>query len=119
VVHVGALHALHFPQSRTAISPVATPAAGGPIDREADFGRDFMTLRVLAEPLNRDGLFFKDNAEWKWQRLAMSPGFRREKLLSLVPVFAACAEACSAAGNVVFLVPGTLETDRIVVEPLP
>lgn len=63
------------------------------ITRANDFPRDFMTVRALSSPINRDSLFFAEGADWKWQRRAVAPAFRHENILALVPTFARCAAA--------------------------
>src|SRR5262249_57128828 len=36
-------------------------------------------------------LFMAEGADWKWQRRAVAPTFRHDKLLALVPTFSAIA----------------------------
>jgi len=62
------------------------------ITRASSFGRDFMTTRALSGPINRESLFFAEEADWKWQRRAVAPAFRHENLLALVPTFVQCAK---------------------------
>jgi cytochrome P450 len=63
------------------------------ITRANSFTRDFMTVRALSGPVNRESLFFAEDADWKWQRRAVAPAFRHENILALVPTFARCARA--------------------------
>jgi len=63
------------------------------ITRANAFTRDFMTARALSGPVNRNSLFFAEDADWKWQRRAVAPAFRHENILALVPTFAQCAKA--------------------------
>jgi cytochrome P450 len=67
------------------------------VSRAEFFPRDRMTARALSAPVNRESLFFAEGANWKWQRRAAAPAFRRESLLALVPTFSQCAKAQAAA----------------------
>ncbi len=67
------------------------------ITRANSFPRDFMTVRALSSPINRDSLFFAEDADWRWQRRAVAPAFRHENILALVPTFAQCAAALGDA----------------------
>jgi cytochrome P450 len=67
------------------------------VKRAELFPRDFMTTAALSGPINRESLFFAEEADWKWQRRALSPAFRHENLLALVPTFAQCAQEQAAA----------------------
>ncbi|ATQ69311.1 cytochrome P450 [Methylosinus trichosporium] len=63
------------------------------VSRADAFRRDEVVSRALAGPVERDSLFFSEGAEWKWQRRALSPAFRHENILALVPHFSRCAQA--------------------------
>lgn len=63
------------------------------VARADDFRRDFLTVRTMSGPINRESLFFVEGSDWKWQRRAVAPAFRHENLLALVPTFAECANA--------------------------
>jgi cytochrome P450 len=67
------------------------------VSRADAFRRDVVTSAALAGPVERDSLFFSEGAEWKWQRRALSPAFRHENLLALVPHFTHCAQAQAEA----------------------
>jgi cytochrome P450 len=41
--------------------------------------------------LGPTSLFMAEGADWKWQRRAVAPTFRHDKLLALVPTFSAIA----------------------------
>ena len=57
------------------------------VSRADAFRRDEMVSKALAGPVERETLFFSEGAEWKWQRRALSPAFRHENILALVPHF--------------------------------
>jgi cytochrome P450 len=62
-------------------------------------------IRLLA-PLLGKGILTSEGADWKWQRQAAAPMFRREDLLAFVPAFVRATEAlmgtwrASPAGSV-------------------
>ncbi len=63
------------------------------ITRASSFTRDFTTTRALSSSINKDSLFFAEDANWKWQRRAVAPAFRPENIRALAPIFARCAAA--------------------------
>ena len=67
------------------------------VTRAETFTRDVITRRSLGSVDNRTSLFFAEDADWKWQRRALSSAFRHENLLALVPTFAECADATAKA----------------------
>jgi cytochrome P450 len=50
----------------------------------------------LLQPLLGRGILTSEGAEWKWQRQASAPMFRREDLLGFVPTFVRAAESLVA-----------------------
>ncbi|HYA79932.1 MAG TPA: cytochrome P450 [Methylocystis sp.] len=62
------------------------------VTRAEHFTRDIVTANAIKGPIDRESLFFAEGAEWKWQRRAVSPAFRHENILALVPTFAKCAD---------------------------
>jgi cytochrome P450 len=60
------------------------------------FGRDLAAIQAFSNILSKRGLFLSEGADWRWQRRAVSPAFRHEKLLGLVPVFSECAKVQAA-----------------------
>jgi cytochrome P450 len=63
------------------------------VSRADAFRRDEIAGKALRGPVEGDTLFFSEGAEWRWQRRAISPAFRYENILALVPFFARCAQA--------------------------
>ncbi|WP_051949454.1 cytochrome P450 [Methylosinus sp. PW1] len=63
------------------------------VTRAEAFRRDDIAAKALRGPVEGDTLFFSEGAEWKWQRRAISPAFRYENILALVPYFVRCAQA--------------------------
>lgn len=63
------------------------------IDKPEKFMRDRFQTRALSNIVNRQSLFFAEGADWRWQRRAVSPAFRHDKLTALVPTFVHCAQA--------------------------
>jgi cytochrome P450 len=63
------------------------------VSRADAFRRDDIASRALRGPVEGDTLFFSEGAEWRWQRRAISPAFRYENILALVPHFVRCAQA--------------------------
>ena len=63
------------------------------VARAEFFARDETTVRSLSAPVTRGSLFFAEGANWKWQRRAVSPAFRHDDLLAMVPTFSQCASA--------------------------
>jgi len=59
--------------------------------RAEKFLRDRFQTRALSNVANGKSLFFAEDLDWRWQRRAVAPAFRRESLLALVPTFARCA----------------------------
>jgi cytochrome P450 len=55
------------------------------------FRRDDVARQLLSPMLGRTSLFMAEGADWKWQRRAVAPTFRHDKLLALVPTFSAIA----------------------------
>jgi cytochrome P450 len=49
--------------------------------------------------LGPTSLFMAEGADWKWQRRAVAPSFRHDKLLALVPTFSAIAVRTVMARN--------------------
>lgn len=66
------------------------------VTRAEAFRRDDIASKALRGPVEGDTLFFSEGAEWKWQRRAISPAFRYENILALVPFFVGCARAQAA-----------------------
>lgn len=62
------------------------------IAKPEKFTRDRFQTRALSNMVNRQSLFFAEGADWRWQRRAVSPAFRHDKLLALVPTFIQCAQ---------------------------
>ena len=58
------------------------------VTRAEEFMRDRFQTRALSSAFSRESLFFAEGAAWRWQRRAVAPAFRHEKLLELVPIFA-------------------------------
>ncbi len=63
------------------------------VTRADDFMRDPAQRRALSNDVSRESLFFAEGADWRWQRRAVAPAFRHEKLLALIPTIARCANA--------------------------
>ena len=63
------------------------------VTRAEEFVRDRFQTRALSSAFSRKSLFFAEGADWRWQRHAVAPAFRHEKLLELVPIFARGAHA--------------------------
>ena len=61
------------------------------IAKPEKFTRDRFQTRALSNIVNRHSLFFAEGADWRWQRRAVSPAFRHDKLVALIPAFAQCA----------------------------
>jgi cytochrome P450 len=57
--------------------------------------RKLSQIRLLA-PLLGKGILTSEGADWKWQRQASAPMFRREDLLGFVPTFVRATEALVA-----------------------
>jgi len=55
------------------------------------FRRDDVARQLLTPMLGPTSLFMAEGADWKWQRRAVAPTFRHDKLLALVPTFSAIA----------------------------
>ena len=55
------------------------------------FRRDDVARQLLSPMLGPASLFMAEGADWKWQRRAVAPTFRHDKLLALVPTFSAIA----------------------------
>ncbi len=55
------------------------------------FRRDDVARQLLSPMLGPTSLFMAEGADWKWQRRAVAPTFRHDKLLALVPTFSAIA----------------------------
>jgi cytochrome P450 len=55
------------------------------------FRRDDVARQLLSPMLGPTSLFMAEGADWKWQRRAVAPSFRHDKLLALVPTFSAIA----------------------------
>jgi cytochrome P450 len=55
------------------------------------FRRDDLARQLLSPMLGTTSMFMAEGAEWKWQRHAVAPAFRHDKLLALVPGFSAMA----------------------------
>src|SRR5256885_4061711 len=62
---------------------------------ERDKFRKLNQIRLLG-PLLRKGILTSEGAEWKWQRQAAAPVFRRDELPSLVPGLLRAAEGVGA-----------------------
>ena len=62
------------------------------VERPEAFRRDPVTRRAFAPAIGDNSLFLAEDAEWRWQRRAVTPVFRHETLLSFVPIFAKMAE---------------------------
>jgi cytochrome P450 len=62
---------------------------------ERDKFRKLNQIRLLG-PLLGKGILTSEGAEWKWQRQAAAPMFRREELASFVPTFVGAAQATVA-----------------------
>ena len=58
---------------------------------ERDKFRKLTQIRLLA-PLLGKGILTSEGADWKWQRQAAAPMFRREELAGFVPTFVRAAE---------------------------
>lgn len=54
--------------------------------------RDPVTRRAFAPAIGANSIFLAEDAEWRWQRRAVSPMFRHETLMSFVPIFTAVAQ---------------------------
>jgi len=67
------------------------------------FRRDDLAQRLLSPLLGTTSLLTAEGPDWKWQRRAVAPTFRHEKLLALVPAFNSVAvrqvERWRAAAN--------------------
>jgi cytochrome P450 len=55
------------------------------------FRRDDVARQLLSPMLGPTSLFMAEGADWKWQRRAVAPAFRNDKLLALVPTFSTIA----------------------------
>ena len=55
------------------------------------FRRDDVARQLLSPMLGPTSLFMAEGADWKWQRRAVAPTFRHDKLLALVPTFSTIA----------------------------
>jgi len=55
------------------------------------FRRDDVARQLLSPMLGPTSLFMAEGADWRWQRRAVAPTFRHDKLLALVPTFSAIA----------------------------
>jgi cytochrome P450 len=55
------------------------------------FRRDDVARQLLSPILGADSLFMAEGADWKWQRRAVAPAFRHDKLLALAPAFSTIA----------------------------
>jgi cytochrome P450 len=55
------------------------------------FRRDDVARQLLSPMLGPTSLFMAEDADWKWQRRAVAPTFRHDKLLALVPTFSTIA----------------------------
>ena len=63
------------------------------IAKSEKFTRDRFQTRALANAVNRQSVFFAEGADWRWQRRAVSPAFRHDKLQALIPTFIQCADS--------------------------
>lgn len=54
--------------------------------------RDPVTRRAFAPAIGANSIFLAEDAEWRWQRRAVSPMFRHDTLMSFVPIFTAMAQ---------------------------
>jgi cytochrome P450 len=63
------------------------------VKRADIFVRDQFSSRAMRSILDQRGMFLSEGADWRWQRRAVSPAFRYENLLTLVPIFVQCANA--------------------------
>lgn len=61
------------------------------LDKAQDFSKGTISRRLLG-PLVGDALLTAEGAEWKWQRQAVAPAFRHERLLSVAPIASNAAE---------------------------
>lgn len=81
------------------------------IENPEKFMRDRFQTRALSNIVNRQSIFFAEGGDWRWQRRAVSPAFRHEKLLALTPTFVQCAGTLvnewrhKASGTVVDVAP--------------
>jgi cytochrome P450 len=57
------------------------------VTRAELFRRDDLARQLLSPMLGTTSLFMAEGADWKWQRRAVAPAFRHDKLLALVPTF--------------------------------
>ena len=55
------------------------------------FRRDDVARQLLSPMLGPTSLFMAEGADWKWQRRAVAPTFRHDRLLALVPTFSTIA----------------------------
>src|SRR5262252_2010467 len=55
------------------------------------FRRDEVARQLLSPMLGPASLFMAEGADWKWQRRAVAPTFRHDRLLALVPTFSTIA----------------------------
>src|SRR5262249_27731210 len=69
------------------------------VERAHAFSRDEAARRALGPVIGENSLLLAEGAEWRWQRRAASPIFRRETLVSFVPVFAEVAPQRVAGGR--------------------
>jgi cytochrome P450 len=61
------------------------------VARAGLFRRDDAARQLLSPMLGTTSLVMAEGAVWKWQRRAIAPTFRNDKLLALVPTFSAIA----------------------------
>lgn len=73
------------------------------LDRAESFGKA-ETMRRALRPALGDGVLTADGAQWRWQRRAVAPIFRPERIAALVPAMLAAAER--ARDRLVSATPG-------------
>jgi cytochrome P450 len=57
------------------------------VTRADQFRRDDLAKRLLSPLVGATSLLMAEGPDWRWQRRAVAPTFRHDKLLSLVPTF--------------------------------
>lgn len=62
------------------------------VSRAEMFTHGRVFSRIMSADFNESSLIFAEGVDWRWQRRALSPAFRHENLLKLVPVFAQSAK---------------------------
>jgi cytochrome P450 len=62
------------------------------VTRAELFRRSDMARRLLSLMLGSNSLLMAEGADWKWQRRAVAPAFRHDRLLALVPTFSMAAK---------------------------